>query len=145
FAVKHARDAFGSQADADAQWRALNFTAAPDVAKATEDYDRFLDLLRASGAVVDLLPPDRRVGLDSIYVRDASIAAASGMILARMGTELRSADPGIHGEAFASLGIDVEGAIRAPGTLEGGAVVWLHARTVAVGRGYRTNENGIRQ
>ena len=32
-----------------------------------------------------------------------------------------------------------------PGTLEGGDVVWLDDRTVAVGRGYRTNTEGIRQ
>ena len=37
------------------------------------------------------------------------------------------------------------GAIEAPGQLEGGDVLWLDARTVAVGRGYRTNDAGIAQ
>jgi N-dimethylarginine dimethylaminohydrolase len=39
----------------------------------------------------------------------------------------------------------VAGAIEPPGQLEGGDVVWLDARTVVVGRGYRTNDEGIRQ
>ena len=32
-----------------------------------------------------------------------------------------------------------------PGSIEGGDVIWLDERTVAVGRGYRTNDEGIRQ
>ena len=39
----------------------------------------------------------------------------------------------------------IAGAIEPPGRLEGGDVVWLDERTVAVGRGYRTNDEGIRQ
>ena len=37
------------------------------------------------------------------------------------------------------------GAIAPPGRLEGGDVVWLDRRTIAVGRGYRTNDAGIAQ
>ena len=39
----------------------------------------------------------------------------------------------------------VLGVITAPGTLEGGDVAWLDAKTLAVGHTYRTNEEGIRQ
>ena len=37
------------------------------------------------------------------------------------------------------------GAITGSGRLEGGDVCWLDDRTVAVGEGYRTNAEGIRQ
>ncbi|MCK7528389.1 MAG: hypothetical protein MZV64_67905 [Ignavibacteriales bacterium] len=37
------------------------------------------------------------------------------------------------------------GRSEAPGTLEGGDIVWLDSRTAAVGHGYRTNGEGIRQ
>ena len=37
------------------------------------------------------------------------------------------------------------GTIQPPGRLEGGDVVWLDERTMAVGRGYRTNDAGIAQ
>jgi N-dimethylarginine dimethylaminohydrolase len=42
-------------------------------------------------------------------------------------------------------GWPVAGEISAPGTLEGGDVVWLNEKSVAVGLGYRTNAEGIRQ
>jgi N-dimethylarginine dimethylaminohydrolase len=44
-----------------------------------------------------------------------------------------------------TLGLPVLGSIREPGTVEGGDVVWLNPQTVAVGHGYRTNAEGIRQ
>ena len=39
----------------------------------------------------------------------------------------------------------IVGPHRAAGPLEGGDVIWLDDRTVVVGRGYRTNDEGIRQ
>ena len=36
-AVKHARDAFRSDASLDRQWRDLSYTARPDLARATSD------------------------------------------------------------------------------------------------------------
>ena len=41
--------------------------------------------------------------------------------------------------------IPVLGKIEAPGTLEGGDIVWLNERIVAVGEGYRSNAEGIQQ
>ena len=62
-----------------------------------------------------------------------------------MGKPLRAGEPAAQGVAFREWGIPIAGRIEPPGTLEGGDVVWLDARTIAVGRGYRTNDEGIRQ
>jgi N-dimethylarginine dimethylaminohydrolase len=43
------------------------------------------------------------------------------------------------------LGIPILGAIEGEGRLEGGDLVWLGDRALAVGAGYRTNSEGIRQ
>jgi N-dimethylarginine dimethylaminohydrolase len=83
--------------------------------------------------------------LDSIYVRDASIVTPRGAVLCRMGKTDRQDEPAAQRRLFDELGVPVAGAIEAPGSLEGGDVVWFDARTVAVGRGYRTNDEGIRQ
>jgi N-dimethylarginine dimethylaminohydrolase len=85
------------------------------------------------------------VGLDSLYARDASIVCDRGVILCSMGKPLRAGEPEAQRLAFGTWGIPVAGRIEAPGTLEGGDVVWLDERTIAVGRGYRTNDEGIRQ
>jgi N-dimethylarginine dimethylaminohydrolase len=143
--VKHARDAFASQSQSDAEWRDLNFTAAPDFAKAVSDYDAFLSLVTRTNPRVELLPNDERAGLDSVYVRDASIASPRGMILCRMGKPARQGEPAVQGGQFRAQGIPVIGVIQPPGKIEGGDVVWFDERTVAIGRGYRTNDEGIRQ
>ena len=144
-AVKHARDAFRSQAACSAEWRDLNFTDAPEFSAAVADDDQFLALLSSAGATLEQLPADDRVGLDSIYVRDASLVTPRGMVLCRMGKPQRATEPSAQADAFRALGVPVIGAIEAPGQIEGGDVVWFDEHTVAVGRGYRTNDEGIRQ
>lgn len=143
--VKHAREAFVGTAAIDREWRDLNFLGAPDFARALAEYDAFLDLLARSGADVRQLSRGTAVGLDAIYARDASVAAPSGMVLCRMGKPQRSGEPAAQAQAFGEWGVPIAGAIEPPGTLEGGDVVWLNDRTIAVGRGYRTNDEGIRQ
>jgi N-dimethylarginine dimethylaminohydrolase len=143
--VKHARDAFRDRARIEAEWGALNFTAAPDLARAIDECDRWLALLSSSGAHVLSLPASDDVTMDSIYARDASVVTPRGMVLCRMGKVARATEPDAQARAFRSWGIPIAGAIEAPGCLEGGDVVWLDAHTVAVGRGYRTNQDGIRQ
>lgn len=143
--LKHARDAFRGDDTIAAEWRALNFTHAPEFDRAIAEYDRFAQALSSTGARVDFLPPARDAGLDSIYVRDASVVCDRGAILCRMGKALRAGEPGAQGDAFAALGVPVLGTIEPPGRLEGGDVVWLGPRTLAVGHGYRTNDDGIRQ
>ena len=143
--VKHARDAFVSDEACARQWSSLNFSAAPVLARAIEEYEAFLGILRGTGAQVDLLPPDDRTNLDSIYVRDASVVCARGVILGRMGKRLRAGEPAAQKAAFRRMGVPIVGEIVEPGCLEGGDVVWLDDRTIAVGLGYRTNESGILQ
>ena len=143
--IKHARDAFVSQAEIDRQWEPLNYLGRPDFARAVDEYDRFAALLRDCGVALEFLPQDEAVGLDSVYVRDASIACEKGAILCSMGKVERRGEPAVQEAAFRSLGVPIHGAITGQGRLEGGDVAWIDKRTVAVGRGYRTNDEGIRQ
>jgi N-dimethylarginine dimethylaminohydrolase len=139
--VKHAREAFVDEDTIAAQWRPLGFTAPPDLARAIAESDRFIDLLRAAGVRVQRLPRDATTTLDSIYARDASAMTPRGLVLARMGKAARAGEP----DAQAAAGLPVAGRIEPPGLLEGGDVIWLDERTVAIGVGYRTNRDGIRQ
>ena len=145
--MKHARDAFADEQTIAAQWKALRFGAAPDYGAAIEEFERLLDILRASGVTVHLLPREAGTTLDSVYARDASIVSPKGIILCRMGKPARASEPEAQRRVFESLGsaFNVYGRIEPPGLLEGGDVVWLDARTLLVGRGYRTNAEGIRQ
>jgi N-dimethylarginine dimethylaminohydrolase len=142
--LKHARHAFGDQARIDAGWRQLRYLDAPDAGRARAEYDAFAALL-AQHAELVYLPADSETGLDSIYVRDAAVAAGDGVVLCSMGKAARATEPAVMGRYLASIGVPVLGAIAAPGRLEGGDVVWLGNGAIAVGEGYRTNAAGIAQ
>ena len=143
--LKHPREAWNDQGNIRNQWKALGYTEEPDLAKAVAEYDRFVDILRGIVTDVHFLPTDDRTGLDSIYVRDAACVAGRGIVLCRMGKPPRSGEPAAVGDFCAQAGWPVIGTIREPGTLEGGDVAWLDEKTAAVGHGYRTNAEGIRQ
>jgi N-dimethylarginine dimethylaminohydrolase len=144
--LKHARDAFVDEATIAAEWRSLGYTSPPDLSRAIAEYDAFVSLVQSSGSEVHLLPSDPRTSLDSVYVRDASIVGDGGVILCNMGKPQRAEEPAAQEAAFTRLpATPVIGEIQPPGHLEGGDVLWLDGRTIVVGRGYRTNDEGIRQ
>lgn len=143
--LKHPRDAFGSAEAIERQWRELFYSAPPDLPRALAEYERFEALLVDHGVEVHYLPRAENTGLDSLYVRDAAVLSDRGAILCHMGKAARRGEPAAQGAFFEALGIPVLGTIEPPGTLEGGDVAWLDERTLAVGHGYRTNDEGIRQ
>jgi N-dimethylarginine dimethylaminohydrolase len=143
--LKHVRDAFVDEATIDRQWRRLNYFGRPELGRAVAEYDRFVALLQGLGADVTFLPRDGNVTMDSIYPRDAAIPTDKGVILCSMGKEDRRTEPGAMGALLGRLGVPILGAISGSGRLEGGDVTWLDRTTLAVGRGYRTNDEGIRQ
>jgi N-dimethylarginine dimethylaminohydrolase len=149
--VRHARDAWPDDAAIDREWRALGYAARPDLARAHDESDAFIALLRSLGADVRIVRDDgitaeqSAIGLDALYLRDAAVVCERGVILANMGKRARRAEPAALERALAAGHIPVHGHIAGDGRLEGGDVVWLAPRVVAVGRGYRTNDEGIAQ
>ena len=142
--MKHARDAFVGPDRIAAQWASLGYVDAPDYDAACRESDAFATLLEELGVVVEWMPGGD-FGMDSIYVRDASVVSDRGAIICQMGKGARADEPAAQASEYPELGVHVLGAIESPGTLEGGDVAWLDADTLAVGRGYRTNDDGIRQ
>ena len=142
--MKHPRDAFVSPQRIAEQWQTLSYLGPPDYDEACHEADALAALLERLGATVDWMPADD-IGLDSVYARDASLVSNAGAILARMGKGARSAEPDAVGHEYTDLGVHVLGSIAQPGPLEGGDVTWLGDETLAVGRGYRTNAEGIAQ
>jgi N-dimethylarginine dimethylaminohydrolase len=116
-----------------------------DAEKAARQYEVFTRLIEDSGAKIHWLP-DVSDGLsDSIFTRDPSIVTSAGAVTLNMGKALRKAEPALHEGAFQTLGVPTIGSIKEPGTVEGGDTIWLDAKTLVVGRGVRTNQDGIDQ
>jgi len=143
--LKPPRAAFVDQPTLDGAWEDLGYTGRPDFATATAEFEAFATLLESLGAEVRLAPPDPGTGPDSLYVRDAAVVFDRGAVLCAMGKAAREGEPAALGRAFRQWDVPIVGTIDGGGHLEGGDVAWVDADTVAVGLGYRTNAEGIRQ
>jgi N-dimethylarginine dimethylaminohydrolase len=128
-----------------AVWRELGFHHAPDFEAAQSQHAVLTRELQAAGAEIAELPSADSLSLDAVYTHDASLATDFGLILMRPGKANRVAEAQSHGAFCESLRIPILGAITPPGTTEAGDVVWLDAKTLLIGHGYRTNAAGIAQ
>lgn len=125
-----------------AQW---HYGAGFDAEKAIAQYERFVALVTRAGSEI-LWIEDRADGLaDAMFTCDPSLVTAQGAVLLRMGKAARSREVALHEAAYRKEGIPILGRITAPGTVEGGDCLWLDPQTLLVGRGLRTNEDGIVQ
>ena len=127
------------------QFARFGYPRAVDHDRTQIEHDAFRALLAEGGAEVVTAGPDEAGLLDAIFAYDPSLMTDAGAVLLRPGKELRLAEVDLAEKTYVELGIPVIGRIEAPGTVEGGDTVWLDERTLAVGRGYRTNDEGIRQ
>ena len=143
--IKDPKSAYKNQANIDTQYNELNYFGKPDFEISLKDYDSFKSILHNNGIEIHCLPSDDITSLDSIYTHDPCLVSNSGVILCSMGKVLRRKEPGMISNYFESLGIPIIGRISSPGKLEGGDIVWIDNRTVAVGVGYRSNFEGIMQ
>jgi N-dimethylarginine dimethylaminohydrolase len=101
--------------------------------------------LESAGAEVLYLPGTGDLSLDAVYAHDASLPTDFGWIALRPGKSNRLAEGGRQREFAKQSDIRMLGEVQAPGTAEGGDMVWLDSHTLLIGQGYRTNEEGIQQ
>ena len=113
-----------------------------DGALALRQHAAYVDAVAAGGwairevAAADDLP-------DCAFVEDTVVVLGDLAVLTRPGAAERRAEVAGAEAAVRALGLEVA-AIEAPGTLDGGDVLQV-GDTVYVGRGGRTNADGIRQ
>ena len=128
-----------------ASWRELGFQHVPDFAKAQSQHEALCHELESAGAEVIEMPPATDLSLDAVYTHDASLPTDYGLIVMRPGKRNRVAEGPHHGAFCETLDIATLGTITPPGTTEAGDIVWLDPTTLLIGRGYRTNSEGIQQ
>lgn len=137
------RRASSAMRGADArQW---HYGPGFDPGRAAAQHDELAALVAAAGADIEWLGDEDDGLADSVFTHDPSLMSDHGAILLSMGKALRTPEPALHEAAYTRMGIPILGRIEPPGTVEGGDCVWVDAGTLAVGRGVRTNEAGIRQ
>ena len=113
-----------------------------DAELAARQHAAYVEALAGAGWAIHEVDPADELP-DSAFVEDTVVVAGDLAVLARPGAPDRRAEvPGTE-EAVRALGLDVA-RIEEPGMLDGGDVLTV-GRTLYVGRGGRTNEEGIRR
>ena len=143
--IRRPEDAFISQENLNNTWEAFCYFGCPDYEKVLAEYEKFEAFIKENVENVYYAPSNPEIGLDSIYTHDPQKITKKGAIYFPMGKELRGKEWIANREFLESIGVPTLGVIEAPGKMEGGDIVWLDEKTVAIGRGYRTNDEGIRQ
>jgi N-dimethylarginine dimethylaminohydrolase len=129
----------------DADRAAWHYGPGFNPAKAASQHAVLAELVAASGAEIEWIE-DKADGLsDSVFTHDPSLMTDRGALILSMGKPLRAREPSLHEETYRRLGIPILGRVEAPGQVEGGDCVWVDARTLAIGRGVRSNQEGIQQ
>jgi dimethylargininase len=122
-----------------------HYASAIDLEAARRVHDAFADALRAWD--VEVLYHDEPLPehADSVFVFDPALVTDRGSILLSMGKELRRGEEEPLGRTLQACGVPIHGRLVGAARCEGGDTMWLDHDTLAVGRGFRTNAEGVQQ
>jgi dimethylargininase len=131
--------------EALSSWRAYGWHREPDPEAIASEHSAFRKALAAAGAEVVCGETAVDGDPDAVYAYDPVLMTPAGAIPLRPGKEGRRSEPHAALADLERAGVSVLKGIRPPGTAEGGDMFFLDEETLAVGRGYRTNDAGIEQ
>lgn len=135
-------------------FRRYLFEDAIDPTTFRHQHERLVEVLRSEGVDVvlmrDALNGSPRLELmhrspNLVYARDTVTVTRAGTVSMRMRNPVRRQEPRIAAAALERLDVPKFMDIRAPGTMEGGDLIFLDGRTLLVGIGNRTDASGLGQ
>lgn len=122
-----------------------HYQGSPDLEEARLEHDAFVEILKKAGAEV-LFHPEAQPGhVDSIFTYDPAIVTEDGAVILRMGKLLRRGEEAPMKRRLEELDIPIHYTVSGEATVEGGDLLWLNEGNLAVGQGFRTNAEGLRQ
>ncbi|HTX68959.1 MAG TPA: arginine deiminase family protein [Thermoleophilia bacterium] len=125
-----------------ARW---HYSSAIDLEEARRAHDSFADALRAWDVEVLYHEEPLPEHSDSVFVFDPALVTDRGTLVLSMGKELRRGEEEPLARSLQGCGVPVFARLQGDAHVEGGDTLWLDHDTLAVGRGFRTNEEGVRQ
>lgn len=143
--LKHPKDAFISQEHLRNEWKKFNYINEPDYIKAQNEFEQFHAIIREHVTEIEFLPASGTVGLDSLYAHDPVKFTKNGAIILKSGKKLRQPEAEAYKQFLLEQKIPIVGELTGEAVADGGDLVWLDDHTLLIGRGYRTNDEAIRQ
>jgi N-dimethylarginine dimethylaminohydrolase len=110
----------------------------PDLSRLRRDHAALVELLDGLGVEVTVLPPADGL-VDACFTYDPVLVTGRGAIELQMAKPARAPEPARLAGALEEMGVPVVGRLNGAAYADAGDMFWLDGRTLAVGRGYRTN------
>ena len=105
----------------------------------------FLNLLQEDKIQIFWMDETQTDIADAIFTYDASLMTPEGGILMSLGKNLRKGEQEIHRQFYIKNNIPIISEINGRATAEAGDTLWLDKKTLVIGKGFRTNEDGANQ
>lgn len=128
-----------------ADYKKWHYTSQINLEKAQEEHDAFVNILKSQGVEVVYHNEHCTELSDAIFVNDPVIITNKGAIILHMGKQLRQGEEDAIERTLNALGIPTLYKLNGNATAEGGDILWLNDTTLCIGRGFRTNTEGISQ
>ncbi len=124
---------------------AWHYAGRPDLAVAQQEHDALVSLLRQGGAEVIYHDESQPGHADAIFTFDPAIVTDHGAIILSMGKSQRRGEEAAMARRLEELGVPLLYTLHDEARAEGGDLLWMDHDTLAVGLGFRTNAEGLRQ
>ncbi len=115
-----------------------------DLARAQAQHEAIAQAYRDAGVTVHYLEAERP-SPNQMFMADLFFMTLEGAILARPASPVRAGEERQAARRLADLGIPIVRSVSGHGTFEGADAMWLDEQTVILGRGLRTNDEGVAQ
>jgi len=124
---------------------AWHYAGRPDLAVAQQEHDALVALLCQGGAEVIYHDESQPGHADAIFTFDPAIVTDHGAIILSMGKSQRRGEEAAMARRLEELGVPLLYTLHDEARAEGGDLLWMDHDTLAVGLGFRTNAEGLRQ
>ena len=122
-----------------------HYTDRPQLAAAQQEHAALVGILKRAGAEVIYHNTPTPGLADALFVHDPALITDQGAIILRMGKTLRRDETEAMATCLQSLGVPIHYTLHGNALAEGGDLLWIDEQTLAVGQGFRTNEEGLAQ
>ena len=124
---------------------AWHYAGRPDLEAALQEHDALVALLRQGGAEAIYHDEPQLDHADAIFTFDPAIVTDHGAIILSMGKSQRRGEEAAMARRLEELGVPLLYTLHDEARAEGGDLLWMDHDTLAVGLGFRTNAEGLRQ
>jgi dimethylargininase len=122
-----------------------HYSAKPNLEIAQKEHDTFVRVIEDFGVEIIYHARLQPEHADAIFVSDPVLMTNKGAIILKMGKNLRMGEEAAMEEKLSKLGIPILDRLGGDACAEGGDLLWLNEKTLAIGVGFRTNIEGLRQ